>query len=325
MVLPAQQAPAAQPVTLVVAPLFSYLELSIWMDGLRIANRQSALPVYDWIIAGESTAPVPSSSGPTVTPQASLADIASSPVTIVFTAYEPEAACTPRLLSWLRRQDRQGGVIGCVDTAALVLARAGLIQGERIAVHHEVVAAFREEIGEAILLDRRFAYEGRRLSSAGGIATAEMLIAFVERSQGRALADQVAHAMLFQRPGSEVATPAAALPGGISDMDRRLARLAATMQTYLESPLPIAELCRRANVEETTARRLFRAHFKQSPSAYYTRLRLERARTLLRYSRLGIAEIANAVGFADAASFSHAFKRVFGLPPSRARRDVSGL
>ena len=325
MSLSAEKTAAPQAVTLVVTPLFSYLELSIWMDGLRIANRQSALPVYDWIIAAETAAPVPSSSGPTVTPQASLADIAISPVTIVFTAYEPEESHTPRLLSWLRRQDRQGGIIGCVDTAALVLARAGLIQGERIAVHHEVVAAFREEIGEAILLDRRFAYEGRRLSSAGGIATAEMLIAFIERSQGRDLADQVAHAMLFQRPDSEVATARAAMPGGISDMDRRLARLTATMQTYLESPLPVADVCRRANVEETTARRLFRRHFKQSPSAYYLRLRLERARTLLRYSRLGIAEIANAVGFADTASFSHAFKRVFGLPPSRARQDLSGL
>jgi AraC family carnitine catabolism transcriptional activator len=99
----------------------------------------------------------------------------------------------------------------------------------------------------------------------------------------------------------------------------------AIMQTRLEAPLGVAEICRRAHVEESTARRLFRSHLKQSPSAYYTRLRLERARTLLRYSRFGIAEIAAAVGFADTPSFSHAFKRVFGLPPSRARRDFAGL
>ena len=34
------------------------------------------------------------------------------------------------LVVWLRRQDRHGGIIGCVDTAALVLARAGLLRGE---------------------------------------------------------------------------------------------------------------------------------------------------------------------------------------------------
>ena len=121
-------------VTLVVAPKFSYLSLAILMDGLRVANRANITPAFDWIIAADSSEPVPSSSGPTVTPQATLADISFAPVSIVLTAYEPEAACTPALLNWLRSQDRRGGVIGCVDTGALVLSRAGLIRGERIAV-----------------------------------------------------------------------------------------------------------------------------------------------------------------------------------------------
>ena len=313
------------PVTLVVAPRFSFVALAICMDGLRIANRENVVPAYDWIVAGETGRPVTSSSGPSITPQAGLADLAVSPVTIVLTAYEPEAACTPALLAWLRRQDRRGGIIGCVDTAALVLARAGLLRGERIAVHHEVAAAYREEIGEAVLLDRRFAFEGRRLSSAGGIATMEMLLAFIERTRGRPLADRVAHAMTFEMPASDVAAERDGLAGGLARTDRRLSRLVAIMQSRLEAPLEVAEICRRAHVEGSTARRLFRAHLKQSPAAYYTRLRLERARTLLRYSHLGIAEIAAAVGFADAPSFSHAFKRVFGQPPSRARKDASGL
>jgi AraC family carnitine catabolism transcriptional activator len=295
------------------------------MDGLRVANRENMVPAYDWTIASESGGPVASSSGPAIEPGAALSDIAVSPVTIVLTAYEPEAACTPGLLAWLRRQDRQGGIIGCVDTAALVLARAGLLRGERIAVHHEVVAPFREEIGEAILLDRRFALEGRRLSSAGGVATMEMLLALIERTRGAQLAARVAHAMNFQSPPDDVGAERNDLPGGLSRMDRRLGRLVAIMQTSLDAPLAIAEICRRAHVEASTARRLFHAHLKVSPRAYYTRLRLERARTLLRYSHLGIAEIAAAVGFADTPSFSHAFKRVFGVAPSRARRDVAGF
>ena len=318
-------ADAPLPVTLVIAPLFSYLELAILMDGLRVANRENAEPAYHWIIASETGEAVASSSGPTVTPHAALADIAVSPVTIVLTAYEPQAACTPGLLSWLRRQDRQGGIIGCVDTAALVLARAGLLRGERIAVHQEVVAPFREEIGDAILPDRRCAFEGRRLSSAGGFATMEMLLALVESTQGPALARRIARAMVFQMPSSDMAAEREVLPDGLARLDRRLGRLVAMMQAHIEAPLGIAEICRRAGVEESTARRLFHGQLEESPSAYYLRLRLERARTLLRYSRLSISEIADAVGFADAASFSHAFKRVFALAPSHARSDVTGL
>ncbi len=312
------------PVTLVVAPRFSFLSLAICMDGLRIANRESVMPVYDCIVASENGTPVACSSGPEVTPQAALSDLAVSPVTIVLTAYEPEAACSPALLAWLRRQDRQGGIIGCVDTAALVLARAGLLRGERIAVHHEVVQPFREEIGEAVLLDKRYAFEGRRLSSAGGMATMEMLLALIERTQGTSLARRVAHAMSFQMPPDEQVPEHEALPGGIAAVDRRLGRMVAIMQGHLETPIGIAEVCRRAHVEDSTARRLFRAQLKESPGAYYLRLRLERARTLLRYSHLSVAEIAAAVGFADTPSFSHAFRRVFGLPPSHARSDASG-
>ncbi len=322
--------PAADPpkpplaVTLVVAPKFSYLSLAILMDGLRVANRVSLSPAFDWIVADETGAPVPSSSGLAVTPQARLADIAFAPVAIVLTAYEPEAACTPALLNWLRRQDRRGAVIGCVDTGALALARAGLVEGARIAVHPEVVRPFREEIGEAVLLDRRFAFEGRRLSSAGGFATMDMLLALIERTGGTRLARQTAQTMMFEAAPSEF-THAAFATGGVSSLDPRLGRLVALMQDHIEDPLGIDDLCARARVDPSTARRLFRKRIGETPAAYYTRLRLERARTLLRYSQLVIAEIAVATGFADTASFSHAFKRLYGRPPSRAREDVTGL
>ena len=313
------------PVTLIIAPRFSFLSLAICMDGLRVANREAVVPAYHWMIASETGEPVASSSGPAVAPQAALSDIAVSPVSIVLTAYEPEAACTPVLMSWLRRQDRRGGLIGCVDTGALVLGRAGLLRGERVAVHPEVVAPYREELGEAILPDRRFALEGRRLSGAGGMATMDMLLALIEATRGRDLAQRVAHVMSYERPASRIAAEGDTQRSGISGLDRRLGRMVAIMQTRLERPLSIAEVCRRARVEASTARRLFRRAFKAAPSAYYLRLRLERAQTLLRYSHLGIAEIAAASGFADAPSFSHAFKRVFGVPPSRARQEFAGL
>ena len=311
-------------VTLVVVPQFSMLSLAICMDGLRIANRESLTPVYDWIVASENGAPVPSSSGLAVTPHVALADIAATSVAIVLAAYQPEAACAPGLMAWLRRQDRLGGIIGCVDTAALVLGRAGLLQGERIAVHHEVVAPFREQLGEAVLLDRTHAFEGRRLSSAGGVATMDMLLAFITDDRGPDLAARVAHAMAYRTGSQERAPERMNLPGGVARIDRRLGRLVALMQDTIEAPLPLAEVFRRAQVDPSTARRLFRRHLRKTPSDYYTRLRLERARTLLRYSHLSVGEIAVAVGFADGPSFSHAYSRAFGKAPSLSRADNPG-
>lgn len=313
------------PVTLVVAPRFSLLSLSICLDGLRIANRESVTPRFDWILASVDGGPVASSSGLVVQPQAAITEVARSPVTIVLTAYEPEAACRPALLAWLRRQDRAGGIIGCVDTAALVLGRAGLLTDSKIAVHHEVVAPFREELGDAVLLDRTWAFQGRRLSSAGGVATLDMLLGLIEHIRDRALAQRVAQVMNFDWPQDRAQPQADDLGGSLFRIDRRLSRIVALMQSSLEAPIPLATICLEARVDASTMRRLFRRHLKKSPSAYYLGLRLDRARTLLRYSHLSIAEIAAAVGFADGASFTHAFTRVMGHAPSRDRSDRSGL
>ena len=52
------------------------------------------------------------------------------------------------------------------------------------------------------------------------------------------------------------------------------------------------------------------------------RVRLQRACELLEESDLAVGEIAERVGYPRQSSFSKAFRRVFGLPPSsyRARR-----
>ena len=56
------------PVTLVVAPMFSYLSLAICIDAFRVANRLTTALTFDWTIAGESGGEVASSSGPGVVP-----------------------------------------------------------------------------------------------------------------------------------------------------------------------------------------------------------------------------------------------------------------
>ncbi len=51
---------------------------------------------------------------------------------------------------------------------------------------------------------------------------------------------------------------------------------------------------------------------------------LEHARVLLRERRLNVQQIAQATGFADAASFARAFKRATGQTPSEARHRQDG-
>lgn len=66
----------------------------------------------------------------------------------------------------------------------------------------------------------------------------------------------------------------------------------------------------------------FRSATGISPWEYLLRLRIDAAKQLLRDSRLGITEIALAVGFADHSHLTKAFRRREAMTPSAYRRSV---
>jgi transcriptional regulator GlxA family with amidase domain len=53
------------------------------------------------------------------------------------------------------------------------------------------------------------------------------------------------------------------------------------------------------------------------------KLRLERARQLLRRTDISLLEIAVATGFASSSHFSRVYKRQYTLTPSEERRSLS--
>jgi AraC family transcriptional regulator len=55
----------------------------------------------------------------------------------------------------------------------------------------------------------------------------------------------------------------------------------------------------------------------EPPHRYVIRLRIERAKELLREGRLSLAQVAAAVGFADQCHFNRHFKRLVGETPGQ--------
>lgn len=72
------------------------------------------------------------------------------------------------------------------------------------------------------------------------------------------------------------------------------------------------------------SRTAFAARFTKAmgtpPLAVLTDMRLDQARTLLRYDSPSLTEIAFMVGYSSEAAFVRAFRRRFGLPPGRYRQ-----
>lgn len=310
-------------VAIVLAPGFPLMSLSACTESLRIANRELGRVAFNRVVVTTDDSVATSSSGFVFNPDEPLAARLFAPVVIVLSSYQPEKACRPDFLAWLRKQQRLGAIICCVDTASYILAKAETLGSNKVAVHRESLPGYREILGDAALLDRHHAVDGDLFSSAGGTATLDMMLALIARFQGQLIADRVAYVLNYRPPSAESSTEETSHDGAITRVESRLARMIELMQTNIESPLTIAVVYKQSQVPPATGNRLFLRYFGTTPNRYYLRMRLERAQSLLTDSPLPISEIAAKVGFESASAFSRSFQRHFGKLPSCTRRFTS--
>jgi AraC-like DNA-binding protein len=87
-------------------------------------------------------------------------------------------------------------------------------------------------------------------------------------------------------------------------------------------PLDLQALAGEAGYSRFHFARAFAAAYGETPRAYLTRRRIERAKTLLRSANLSVTEICFLVGFASLGSFSTRFRALVGSSPSDYRDEA---
>ncbi len=85
----------------------------------------------------------------------------------------------------------------------------------------------------------------------------------------------------------------------------------------LADPPKSLDLARQVGVCLTTLQTNFKAVFGVSIFAYVRKQRLELSRAMLRNTDIPVAEIGYRVGFSNAAAFTAAYRREFGVPPTK--------
>lgn len=89
----------------------------------------------------------------------------------------------------------------------------------------------------------------------------------------------------------------------------------------LNYSLSLSELGQLMQISLSYFARLFKKSTGLAPHQYLIRQRVKRTKTLLKQRKLSIAEIADAVGFANQAHLNYHFKRLTGITPKAAQRD----
>jgi AraC family carnitine catabolism transcriptional activator len=310
-------------IVFLLMPGFSLLDFAAIAEPLRSANRLGG-ELYRWKVLSADGYPVKASNGMSMAVDGPLATLEAASILYVVAAYDPLAHVDRTLKHWLKRQANAGITLGGVDTGAFVLAEAGLLQGFRVTVHWETIAAFIERYPELRTSHEIFEIDGQRITSAGGTASMDLMLELIARRHGRDLAIRVADQFVLGqiRPQKNLQRSPLGERYGVNNT--KLLSAIAQMEQHIETPLAIDPLAANVGITRRQLERLFRTGMSESPAGFYLNLRLERGRQLLQQTDLSVMEVSLACGFESSSYFARCYKNRFQRPPRQDRRATAG-
>lgn len=317
--------PSDQPVTiaLLVLPQASILEVASALDPLRNANRHLGHEAYRWRVVTPDGAPVPLTCGISLPSSGPLGHAVGAEALIVVAGYRLAEAATRPLIRELRRIAPRFALVGGIDAAPWVLARAGLLAGYRATVHWEDLEDLAAAHPEVDVVPDRFVIDRNRVTISGAAPAADFMLHLIRARHGAALARQVAASFLTRaRPGSD---PQIAAVEADPALDPRVAAALARMEARIDTPETMAATAASVGLSPRRLETLFREALVTTPAAHALGLRLQAARRMLTDTRHPLAEVALRTGFSSPATLSRAFRARFGHPPGHLRRVEKGL
>ena len=105
--------------------------------------------------------------------------------------------------------------------------------------------------------------------------------------------------------------------------DDQLRRAIDYVHDHIGEGLDLGSISRAAGLSAFHFARLFKNAIGDSPFKFVTRTRMERAKELLRKTRLPISDVAERVGYQKPGHFSARFRSVLGCSPAAYRKSTS--
>jgi two-component system response regulator YesN len=97
--------------------------------------------------------------------------------------------------------------------------------------------------------------------------------------------------------------------------------IARYIQINYEEDISLQEFSERFYLSREYISRKFKQMYGENISDYIVRIRIERAKELLKFPNLKIYEIANRIGYQDDKYFRKVFKKAVGITPSDYRKN----
>jgi transcriptional regulator GlxA family with amidase domain len=288
--------------------------------------------LLDVVIVAASAEPFRCFGNILIEPHAAVSEVGRVDVAIVCDMYTPiDMPLHGRYLkeiAWLRRMHTSGAIISSVCSGSLVLAEAGLLDGQPCAAHWGYVDLFRTHYPavhlrpESIL---NLESESQGIITAGGVTSwQDLALHIIARLCGRREALRIAkvHLLAGHEDGQ---LPFSALNRRIQKGDAMIADCQKWIAHNYSTANPVTAMIQRSELMPRTFARRFKAATGCLPIDYVHALRIEEARQLLENTGDGADDIGFKVGYEDPTFFRRLFQRKVGMTPAAYRRKFMNI
>ena len=301
---------------------FTMIALASAVDPLRMANQLSGKELYNWFTVSETGEVVTASDGIRVTPDYSISDVGQLDTLIVVGGVNITRSYSRTQIQWLKSLARKQIHIGGVCTGPYLLAEAGLLDGYEFSAHWECIASMQEAYPKTRCTNHLFVIDRDRMTSSGGTVPMDMMLYMIKRDFGYKLTAAISEMFICDRVRSETDYQRIPLRHILGTTQPKLVEAVSLMEANVEEAIELDQLATYVGLSRRQLERLFQKYLQCSPSKYYMRLRLFKARQLLKQTTMSIIEIASACGFVSTPHFSKCYREHLGMPPREERRNT---
>jgi AraC family transcriptional regulator len=188
----------------------------------------------------------------------------------------------------------------------------------QITISDAALMATSDEADAEIQLQSYRRFNDPRLSALASAVNAEMVAGF---PSGRLFLDSVEQAIAAALVNGHAARhrPVRIYTGGLGSA--RLRRIKELVHAKMEDDLSLDEMAQSIQLSTAHFAKMFRKSTGQSPHQFVLRLRVERAKEMLRSVETRILDVAVACGFKTQQHFARVFRKICGASPTEYRQE----
>jgi transcriptional regulator GlxA family with amidase domain len=221
----------------------------------------------------------------------------------------------------LRRRAAAGACVAASCSAVFLLQAAGLLEGRQATTTWWLAPELARLAPRTHLEGNRIlCVDGPVITAGAAFAQSDVMLYLLRRRFGTPLAEGVSRVLLLHERAESAQF---VVPSMLASGDALVSRLAQRIEAALPSVPSVAELAGELCVSERTLGRHVRRATGMGTNAMIRSIRVQRARTLLRTSRMTIEQVALAVGYRDSTALRRLMRKAVGATPGHVRATAA--